>query len=101
MMLGFKLLNCHIYLHIIGIVTSDTFVVYTFWTYFNSLFSVFWLYWPFMMKNMGESWTVYTSTLVKPKPLLRMVLNFQNPYIMFNFYISVRLENAGRKLCKL
>ena len=37
-MLGFKLLNYHIYLHIIGIVTSYTFVVYTFWTYFNSRF---------------------------------------------------------------
>ena len=37
----FKLLNCHIYLYIIGIVTSDTFVLYTFWTYFNSLFSFF------------------------------------------------------------
>ena len=27
-MLGFKLLNCNIYLYIIGIVTSDTFVEY-------------------------------------------------------------------------
>ena len=35
MMLGFRLLNCHIYLYVIGIVTSDTFAVYTFWTYFN------------------------------------------------------------------
>ena len=40
-MLGFKILNCHIYMYIIGIVTLDTFVVYTFWTYFNSLFLVF------------------------------------------------------------
>ena len=40
-MLGFKILNCHIYMYIIGIVNLDTFVVYTFWTYFNSLFLVF------------------------------------------------------------
>ena len=36
---------------------------------------------PVRVKSMqGDSWTVYTSTLVKPKPLLRalvrVVLNF-------------------------
>ena len=90
MMLGFKLLNCHIYLYIIGIATSDTFVVYTFWAYFNILWLTFWLYWSFMMKNIeipvsvksmqGENWTVYTPTLVNLTSLLgalvRVVLNF-------------------------
>ena len=42
------------------------------------------------------------STLVRPKSFLRIlvraVLNFLNPYIIiFNFYVSVRQENAGRK----
>ena len=50
----------------------------------------------------GESWTVYTSTLVKPKPFLRVlvraVLSFWNLYIIvFNVYISARQENTGRK----
>ena len=41
----FRLLNCHIYLYITGILTSDTFVVYTtFWVLFDSLLSQFFDY---------------------------------------------------------
>ena len=111
-MLGFKILNCHIYMYIIGIVTLDTFVVYTFWTYFNSLFWVFLKLHDEKYLNSCEDKEYATRKLnciyvysSKAKAFIESFsesgFKFLKSHIMFNFYISVRQENAGRKWCKL